>query len=122
VLNGLGHDAFIGCDDQQHEVNAMGSGEHVFDEPLVTGHIHESKLPAAIGPVGKTQINRHAAPLFFGQPVRVGASQCLDKRSLAVVNVTGCTNNDAAFHYRLLIPLGLVKLAKKGRLFLPGWL
>jgi hypothetical protein len=46
----------------------------------------------------------------------------LDKRSLAVVNVTGCTNNDAAFHYRLLIPLGLVKLAKKGRLFLPGWL
>ena len=44
VLGGLRHRALVGGDDQQRGVDAADAGEHVLDEPLVTGDIDDADL------------------------------------------------------------------------------
>ena len=46
VLAGLGHDALVGGDDQQHEVDAAGAGDHRADEALVAGHVDDADARA----------------------------------------------------------------------------
>ncbi len=41
VLAGLRHHRFVGRDDEHHEVDAADPGEHVLDEALVAGNVHE---------------------------------------------------------------------------------
>ena len=44
VLARLGHDRLVGGDDEHRQVDAAGAGEHVLDEPLVPGHVHEGEV------------------------------------------------------------------------------
>ena len=47
VLDSLGHGAFVGGDDEQRGVDAADAGEHVLDEPLVTGDVDDADALAA---------------------------------------------------------------------------
>ena len=46
VLARLRHDRFVGGDDQQHRIDAAGASQHVPDESLVAGHVHEGDVHA----------------------------------------------------------------------------
>ncbi len=46
VFTRLRHDAFVGCDDEQRQVDAAGAGQHVLDEALVAGHVDNAGLGA----------------------------------------------------------------------------
>src|SRR5206468_8964141 len=52
VFLGLRHHAVVGCDGEEHEVDAVGSREHVADEALVSWNIDDSGARAA----GKVQV------------------------------------------------------------------
>ncbi len=94
VLSGLGHDAFIGGDNQQGQVNAAHSGQHVLDEALVSGHIHNAHfLAAGQFQPGEAEVDGHAPFLFLAQAVGVNAGQGLHQGGLAVVNMSGGTQD-----------------------------
>ena len=95
-------DAFIGGDDQQHQVNSAHACQHVAHKALVAGHIDEAYAnPAAIGggefEVSKPDIDRNATPLFFFETVGINAGQRFDERSLAVIDMSGRADDDG-FH------------------------
>ena len=43
MLFGLRHDAVVGGDGEQHQVDAMGARQHVFDETLVARNIDDAR-------------------------------------------------------------------------------
>ena len=45
MLGGLRHDALVGGDDQQREVDARRAGHHGAHEVLVPGHVHDARPP-----------------------------------------------------------------------------
>jgi hypothetical protein len=49
---------------------------------------------------GEPEFNGNSAALFFFQPVRIDAGQCLDQRRLSMVDVSGSTEDDL-FQLRL---------------------
>ena len=90
VLPGLGHDRLVGSHDEEGEVDAAHSGQHVLDEPLVAGHVHDADLP----PAGQrqpreAQVDGHLPPLLLLEPVGVDARQGAHKAGLTVINVSG---------------------------------
>ena len=90
VLLGLRLPALGGGDDEQAGVDGADAGEHVAQEPDVTGHVDEADRPrrrAAV--VGEAEVDRQAAPLLLVEAVGVGAGQGEDERRLAVVDVAG---------------------------------
>ena len=98
VLAGLGHDRIVGRDDEQREVDAGGPGEHVLDEPLVAGHVHDAQSDVAEVEVGEPDVDGDAAGLLLREPVAVGAGERLDQRRLAVVDVPGGAEDEVARH------------------------
>ena len=83
VLAGLGHDAVIGGDHQQQHVDGSGAGDHVADEILVSGHVHDAHQPPPFQQArGEAQVDAHAAAFSSGrrsvsQPVRFFTSEVL---------------------------------------------
>ena len=73
VFAGLRHDRVVGRDDEQGEVDAGGPGEHVLDEPLVAGHVHDAEAVVAEVEAGEADVDGDAAGLLLRQPV---ASRC----------------------------------------------
>jgi hypothetical protein len=97
VLLGLRHDALVGGDDEKGHVDPRGTGEHVLDEPFVTGDIHHAGLEVyAQGERREAQIDRDAAPLFFLPAIGVHAREGLHQRGLAVVDMAGGADYEAA--------------------------
>jgi hypothetical protein len=80
----------------------VGPREHVADEALVTGDVHEGG-DAASGQVdvGEAQVDGDPALLLLLQPVGVGAGEGEDERTLAVVDVPGGPDDERA---RLSLP------------------
>ena len=102
VLASLGLDRFVGRDDQQHQVDASHSGQHVADEALVAGDVHKTEMqPLAVLArqihVGEAQVDGDAAALLFFEPVGIDAGQCLYQRRFPVVDVPGGAYDDR-FH------------------------
>jgi hypothetical protein len=75
VLAGLRHDRVVGRDDEHGEVDAGGPGEHVLDEPLVPGHVHDAEPRAAEVEGGEPDVDGDAAGLLLRQPVAVDAGE-----------------------------------------------
>ena len=74
MLDGLGHDAVVGGDDEHDKIDAANAREHVAHEAFVAGHVDEANLGGVgRGPVGKAEVNGNAARLFLGKPVGVDA-------------------------------------------------
>ena len=88
VLLCLGHDALVGRDDEQCEVDAPDAREHVLDEPLVARHVDDAHLSSAgqLQP-GEAEVDRHAPVLLLLEPVRVDPGERVDERGLPVVDV-----------------------------------
>ncbi len=99
MLAGLGHDAFVGGDDEQDQIDTGGSGQHVFHETLVARYVHDSDSPSA-GEVemSETQVDGHAAALLFFQPIGVNSGESFDQRTFAVVNVACCSHDKECSH------------------------
>ncbi|OLD50997.1 MAG: hypothetical protein AUI83_11060 [Armatimonadetes bacterium 13_1_40CM_3_65_7] len=99
MLPSLGHHALICGDDQQHEVDAGGAGQHVFDQTLVAGDVDDAGPPAA-GKVkmGEAEVDRHPSALFLLEPVGVDAGEGFDQCALAVVDVTRGADDEKRSH------------------------
>ena len=90
MLFGLRHDAVVGGDGEQHEIDAVGAGEHVLDEALVAGHVDDARR-SAVGQIemGEAEIDGDAALFFFLEPVGVGAGERFDQAGFTVIDVAG---------------------------------
>ena len=105
VLLGLGHPGVIGRDDKDAQVKGTHSGDHVVHEVGVTRDIDHSDLKGVIGglrhregEMRKAQLDRHAAFLFLGEAIGIGPGESVNKGGLAVVNVTGGSDDKVAGH------------------------
>ncbi|HVN43829.1 MAG TPA: hypothetical protein VMT66_01160 [Steroidobacteraceae bacterium] len=94
MLARLRHDAVVGRDHEQREVDATGTGEHGMHQPLMARHIDETEH-VAVGErrVGVAELDRYPPCLLFRQTVRVDASERVHERGLAVIDVT-CRADD----------------------------
>ncbi|MEZ4237129.1 MAG: hypothetical protein R3F59_13435 [Myxococcota bacterium] len=97
VLARLWHRAVDGGDAEHHGVDAGGPGDHGADQPLVSGHVHERDA-AAVGEIEVGEAQRHgdAAGLLLRQPVQVDARERAHQARLAVVDVAGGADHQAA--------------------------
>src|SRR5207253_3414038 len=65
------------------------------DEPLVARDIDDlDHEPVRLLEIGEADVDRDAAGLLFGQPVRVDAGQRAYERRLAVVDMAGRPDDD----------------------------
>ncbi len=97
MLAGLRHDAVVGGDHQQHEIDAGGAGQHVVDEFLVPRHVDEAEHGAVRRrQIGKAEIDGNAARFFFLEPVGIDAGQRAHQRGLAVVDMAGGSDDHGA--------------------------
>jgi hypothetical protein len=101
VFPRLRHDRIVGRHDEQREVDAGRPGEHVLDETLVAGHVHDAEAIVVQIEPGEADVDGDAAGFFLGQPVGVDAGEGLDQRGLAVVDVAGGAEDQVAGHGNL---------------------
>ena len=101
MLARLRHDRLVGRDDEKHRIDPAGSREHVPDETLVTRNIDERDPDAFPLGVGEPEVDRDAATLLLGQPVGVDAGQGANQGGLAVIDVTGGSDEEAIHGGRL---------------------
>ena len=47
VFAGLRHNAFVGGDDEEGEVDGADAGQHIFDEAFVAGDVDDADFAAA---------------------------------------------------------------------------
>jgi len=94
MFPGLRHDPFVDIDDQQDQVDAADTGEHVMDELFMAWYVDHADH-AAVGQLErrKPQVNRNTALLLFLEAVGVDAGELVDQDRLAVVNVSGCADD-----------------------------
>ena len=100
VFAGLRHDAVVGRDHQQGEVDAGGAGEHVLDETLVAGHVHDADVVRGQIEAGEADVDGDAARLLFRQAIAIDAGQGLDQGGLAVIDVARGAQDQIACHAR----------------------
>ncbi len=97
MLAGLRHDAVIGGDHQQHEIDAGRAGQHVVHELLVARHVDEADdLPIGARPVGEAEIDGDAARLLLRQAIGIDAGQRAHQRGLAVIDMARGADDHAA--------------------------
>jgi hypothetical protein len=112
VLARLRHHRLVGRHDEDDGVEPPDAGEHVLDEPFVSGHVHERERELVGGPVGEPEVDGDAAGLLLLQPIRVGAGEGEHQRALAVIDVTGGADDD--------VPRRHVQPRRRRRSFRPG--
>ena len=96
MLAGLRHDAVVGGDHQQHEIDAGRARQHVVHQLLVARHVDEADdLPIRARPVGEAEIEGDAARLLFRQAIGIDAGQRAHQRGLAVIDVAGGPDDHA---------------------------
>ena len=103
----MGLYAFVGSDDQQHQVNAADARQHVAYEAFVTRDIHKAEAQRlAVGSmqlkVSEANVDGDAAALFFFQAVGVNPGKSLDQRGLAMIDVA-CGAYDDGLHSKASI-------------------
>jgi hypothetical protein len=90
VLPRLRHDAFVRGHHQQHQIDARGPGHHGAHESLVSGHIHHAQARCSGELQGsEAEVDGDAPRLLLGQSVGVDAREHADQGRLAVVDVSG---------------------------------
>src|SRR5205814_3715028 len=93
MLLRLRHDAFVGGDDEQGDVDPGRAGEHILDECLMAGNVDDARLDSAgQWERSKTEINGDAAALLFFPPIGINPGERLHQRGLAVVNMSRGTD------------------------------
>src|SRR5437667_8467512 len=102
MLARLWFDALVGSDHQQDQINPAAPCQHVADEALMAGDIHEAKAQwFAVRhrefKVGKSNVNRYSPAFFFLQAIGIDSGQRLDEGGFSVIDVAGGANDDG-FH------------------------
>jgi hypothetical protein len=102
VVVGLGTPPLVGGHDEQDDRRRSQAGQHVRDEPLVTGDVDESHIGAGrqCRP-GEAEVDGQAAASFLLPPVRFDAGQSPHQCGLAVVHVSG--GGDHVFHEQYIM-------------------
>lgn len=90
MLASLRLDGLVGGDDEQQQIDATCSGQHILDEALMPGDIDKAK----IAEVREAQVDGNAAALFLFETIGINAGECADQRRLAVVDVSGGAHDD----------------------------
>ena len=96
MLERLGARAVVRRHDEQDGIDLAGPDEHVADEPVVAGHIHEVDRGAVVEIAGGRYPTSIVMPraLLLGQPVGIDPGQGAEQRRLAVVDVAGRADDD----------------------------
>ena len=95
VLASLRHDAIVGGDHEEHQVDSRGAGDHVLDQPFVPGDIDDTHPQTVLQRQGrKTQVDRQPPAFFFRKPVGIDAGQTLDHAAFSMVYMPGRTDDD----------------------------
>jgi len=70
----LRHDAFVGGDDHDHDIDTGGAGHHVFDEFFMAGDVHNADM-LTVRQVqgGEAQLDGDPALFLLLETVGVGA-------------------------------------------------
>ena len=98
MLPGLGHDSFIGRNDQSHQVESRGAGHHVADKLFVSRDIDDADFrPAGQSHGGEPQLDGDPALFFFLEAVAVHPGEGLDQSGFPVIDMPGRSQDDA-FH------------------------
>jgi hypothetical protein len=80
VFPGLRHDAFVGGDDHDHDIDTGGAGHHVLDEFFMTGDVYNADmLPVRQVQGGEAQLDCNSALFLLLQAVGVGAGDRFDQ-------------------------------------------
>ncbi len=94
MLLALRHHAVVGGDGEEHQVHPMRAGQHVADESLMAGHVHQTRARAAgQGEIGEAEVDGDPALFFLFEAVGFLPGQSFDERGLAVINVAGGADN-----------------------------
>ena len=94
VLFRLGHDAVVRGYGEENEIDAMRAGEHVADKSFVSGNINDPGLcPARKVEISEAQIDGDPALFLLFEPVGILTGKGFDEACLAVVDVSGSTDD-----------------------------
>src|SRR5690348_10549600 len=97
MLVSLRHDAIVSRDDEQREIDAARAGQHGVHQPLVAWYVDEPEhLSVRERAIGITELDRDAAHLLFRQPVRVDPGERAHQGGLAVIDMTGGSDDHEA--------------------------
>src|ERR1017187_3060843 len=95
MLAGLGLDGLVGGNDEEDQVDGGNAGQHVLDEALMAGDVHEAEAEGRGDlEMGETEVDGDAAALLFLEAVGVDTGEGLDQGGLAVVDVAGGSDDD----------------------------
>ena len=84
-------DGLVGGDDEQQQIDAACSGQHILDEALMPGDIDKARR---LREVREAQIDGNAAALFLFETIGIDAGEGADQRRLAVVDVSGGADDE----------------------------
>ena len=95
MLQGLGPRAVVGGHHEEHGVDLACPDEHVANQPIVAGDVHEIEHVAIReGQVRIPDLDRHPAATLLGQPIGVDPRERPEQRRLAVVDVARRPDDD----------------------------
>ena len=89
MLFGLRHNAVVGGDGKQHEIDAVRAGEHILDKALVAGHVDDARRSTVRQiEMGETAVGRKTLEeLVAKYPVSEAAEKA--KRRITGLNASG---------------------------------
>ncbi len=98
VFSSLAVDRVIRGDDEEGQIHPGGSSQHVADESFVTWDIDDTKSVRAHDEFGEAQFDGDAPFFFFGKSVGIDASEGSNERRLAVIDVSGGSQDEVGRH------------------------
>ena len=89
---------FVGCDHQQHQIDAAHSGQHVAHKAFMAGDVDQTNADRLPGrtlqvEVGEAEVYGDAAAFLLFEAVGINAGKGANQRALAVVNVARRADN-----------------------------
>src|SRR5207249_2846627 len=94
---GLRHDALVSRDHEQGDVDAGRAGQHVAHEPFMPRDVDDARLDGVVQRERReSEVDGDASPLLLLPAVGIDAGERLHQGRLAVVDVTGGPDYEAA--------------------------
>ncbi len=99
MIAGLTHPPLIGRYHEKSAIEAPRARNHISNKSLMAGHIdYADFLCVFTCKMGKSQIYRQPALLFFRQHVGVNSGQCFNQPRLSMVYMAGCSDYIQRFY------------------------
>src|SRR5215470_13624268 len=93
----LRHDAVVGRDHEQNEIDSTRACQHVVNELFMSRDVDEAEYRAVQRrQIRKSEINGNAARLLLLEPVRIDAGQGAHQRGLSMIDMAGGTDDHVA--------------------------